>query len=178
MWGVLRPAQMDTLHTRTGKRCIGQARSPTQAVLSPVRLVCSNRRRPLLWKVQCPPTPSSLEPTPSSMPVPWSSFPDHLNPTTLESSSNTHPSNNQSSLPNLLASWETFVAKNIVLIRNLCFSDKHEKLQSRNVPRNALTRSFIAQFASDAAHAIVSSKLLEQPNNCGAGTVILLYATD
>ncbi|KAG9316369.1 Sec7 domain-containing protein [Chiua virens] len=49
-----------------------------------------------------------------------------------------------------------FVVKNVVLLRNLRFSGEREEPQSRNVPRNALTQSFVEQFANDADQAIVS----------------------
>lgn len=49
-----------------------------------------------------------------------------------------------------------FVVKNVVLLRNLRFSGEREEPQSRSVPRNALTQSFVEQFANDADQAIVS----------------------
>lgn len=49
-----------------------------------------------------------------------------------------------------------FVVKNVVLLRNLRFNGEREESQSRSVPRNALTQSFVEQFANDADQAIVS----------------------
>ncbi|KIJ18914.1 hypothetical protein PAXINDRAFT_97024 [Paxillus involutus ATCC 200175] len=49
-----------------------------------------------------------------------------------------------------------FVVKNVVLLRNLCFSGEREEPQSRTVPCNALTESFVEQFARDPDPAIVS----------------------
>ena len=49
-----------------------------------------------------------------------------------------------------------FVVKNVVLLRNLRFSGEREEPQSRSVPRNAHTQSFVEQFANDADQAIVS----------------------
>lgn len=49
-----------------------------------------------------------------------------------------------------------FVIKNVVLIRNLRFSGEREEPQSRCVPRNAHTQSFVEQFPNDADQAIVS----------------------
>lgn len=49
-----------------------------------------------------------------------------------------------------------FVVKNVVLLRNLRFSGEREEPQSRNMPRNAFTQSFVEQFANDADQAIVS----------------------
>ncbi|KAF8441489.1 hypothetical protein L210DRAFT_3398578 [Boletus edulis BED1] len=49
-----------------------------------------------------------------------------------------------------------FVVKNVVLLRNLRFSGEREEPQSRSVPRNTRTQSFVEQFANDADQAIVS----------------------
>ncbi|KAH0827518.1 hypothetical protein J3R83DRAFT_4231 [Lanmaoa asiatica] len=59
-----------------------------------------------------------------------------------------------------------FVVKNVVLLRNLRFSGEREEPQSRSVPRNALTQSFVEQFANDADQAIVSLfNNLRQPDD-------------
>lgn len=59
-----------------------------------------------------------------------------------------------------------FVVKNVVLLRNLRFSSEREEPQSRSVPRNALTQSFVEQFANDADQAIVSLfNSLAQPDD-------------
>lgn len=59
-----------------------------------------------------------------------------------------------------------FVVKNVVLLRNLRFSGEREEPQSRSVPRNALTQSFVEQFANDADQAIVSLfNSLAQPDD-------------
>ncbi|KAF9222547.1 hypothetical protein BS17DRAFT_167647 [Gyrodon lividus] len=49
-----------------------------------------------------------------------------------------------------------FVVKNVVLLRDLCFSGEREEPQSRTVQCNALTQSFVEQFARDPDPAIVS----------------------
>ncbi|KIK99321.1 hypothetical protein PAXRUDRAFT_547649 [Paxillus rubicundulus Ve08.2h10] len=49
-----------------------------------------------------------------------------------------------------------FVVKNVVLLRNLCYSGEREEPQSRTASCNALTESFVEQFARDPDPAIVS----------------------
>ncbi|KAF9244930.1 hypothetical protein BU15DRAFT_41532 [Melanogaster broomeanus] len=49
-----------------------------------------------------------------------------------------------------------FTVKNVVLLRKLSFCSEREEPRSRTVPCNALTQSFVEQFARDPEQAIVS----------------------
>ncbi|KIJ67920.1 hypothetical protein HYDPIDRAFT_148021 [Hydnomerulius pinastri MD-312] len=70
-----------------------------------------------------------------------------------------------------------FVVKNVVLLRNLCFSGEREDPQSRIVPRNALTQSFVEQFAADPDHAIMSLFSRSGQHDDPAALAQLLFRT-
>ncbi|KAH7888569.1 hypothetical protein F5I97DRAFT_721338 [Phlebopus sp. FC_14] len=70
-----------------------------------------------------------------------------------------------------------FIVKNVVLLRNLCFSGDREEPQARTVPRNALTHAFVEQFAIDPDDAIVSLFNKSGQHDDPAALALLLFRT-
>lgn len=49
-----------------------------------------------------------------------------------------------------------FIVKNVILLRNLCFSGDREDPQSRSIPQNTLVQPFVEQFSGNPDRAIMS----------------------